>query len=169
MVLGMTQELLAVGQNKVECHSDGFTLINKINGAKRNVSVNADNYKVQFSGDRKTSPDCQGLTINAESGSVDKWNKQCNKSKIINSPLAQTNFQDIKSATQGCTMAQTKFASTCSTYANELKMNLYDYAQISKCCSGNSNDYCGISTAFNKASSSSGGSKSESSSPRGAH
>jgi hypothetical protein len=63
-------------------------------------------------------------------------------------------YNNIRSVAQGCDEKTTKFASTCKTYKDEITRDLYDYAQIAKCCSGNDNNYC--DTGSMKSSSGSG-------------
>lgn len=152
MIMGMEKDLIS-SQNKIDCTSDGFKLTNKETNATRTFrSLSHDQYQVSFSGDKSVSSDCKELTLSTSTFDVQKLNNNCQIKNTDKKPVSMTSYQDIQNATQGCSTAQNKLASTCVNYAKELKANVYEYAQISKCCSGNSNDYCGLSTAFNKAS-----------------
>lgn len=142
MITEMSKNILASSSYNAQCKSNGFTLTQKNNPSEtREIFYDNNNYNVSINTSNPISADCKKLSIDPKAGTITKTNNNCKIKKSLNTSVG---FTDIQNSTQGCSEETTRFASTCKLYKDEITTNLYDYAQIAKCCTGNENNYCDL-------------------------
>lgn len=142
MITEMSKNILASSSYNAQCKSNGFTLTQKNNPSEtREIFYDNNNYNVSINTSNPISADCKKLSIDPKANTIKKTNTDCKFTKSLNTSAS---FTDIQNSTQGCSEETTRFASTCKVYKDEITTNLYDYAQIAKCCTGNENNYCDL-------------------------
>ena len=142
MITEMSKNILASSSYNAQCKPNGFTLTQKNNPSEtREIFYDNNNYNVSINTSNPISADCKKLSIDPKANTIKKTNTDCKFTKSLNTSAS---FTDIQNSTQGCSEETTRFASTCKVYKDEITTNLYDYAQIAKCCTGNENNYCDL-------------------------